>query len=453
MTTWLLKNLQSDTNAYLCMFAIKLETIMKLLLSIGITPLILAQIAGASVAESPTFTVRESSRNTLLRINTTYNFPVDAANSVTFASVTAGTMGSSCYTDTPGTDSDMDPDIGGTPDSGAHASASDTFLYCNPVPGGGCVAGHASSVVNLGLAQNRLSSTISVTTSVFNSKLTTSEGCEICEYQGIGQVGASWVAAWAQGQSGSISGIQVTMAMRTEGESFTDFCNQLTGGPTGEPLGAAMSDEFTSLTAEYFDSTNSSLGSETYQGVVFTDIDEFGVENISISGALYNDPSVGGPFQQPCPFGTDCEQRNVTITLAPPPETAHVVYTGETLNTSEFEYLDVNRDGVINYFDRVDIALSFGVDVNDPAYLPWADLTRNGAIDSADGTILESLSCIADLNNDGLVDLSDVNIYTGWFSSTDPDEQAKADLDGNGTNNFSDISIFSSMAAVGCSIQ
>ena len=431
---------------------------MKLLFSICATPLALAQIAGATVVVSPTFSVRESSRNTLLRIDTTYNFPVDAANSVTQASVTAGTMGNSCWTDTPFTDSDMDPDIGGTLDSSAHASASDTFYNCNP-SGGGCIIGQASSIVNLGLAQNGLASSISVTTSIFNSKLTTSEGCEVCENQGSGQVGASWVAAWAQGQSGSISGIQVSMGMRSESQSYTDFCNQLTGGPAGEPLGAVMTDEFTSFTAEYFDNNGASLGSETHQGVVFYDIDENGVDQLTFSGALYNDPS---PSQIPClledPDGNvfdDCTilERDVSFSLTIPTGTAFVVYTGETLNTSDFEYMDVDRDGVIDYFDRVDIALSFGVDVDNPAYLPWADLTRNGSIDSADGAILESLSCIADLNNDGLVDLSDVNIYTAWYSSLDPNEQAKADLDGNGTNNFADVSIFTSMAAVGCSIQ
>ncbi len=412
---------------------------------------VLSQVSGHAIAGSPTITYRESSRTTLLKITTEYNTPVDASKSVTQASASASTIGSACWTDTADFDFDSDPSPGNSPDHNASASASDTLYTCNPTGGGGCVASSASSIVGCGLSADYLKSTISVTTSVVGSSVIRSEGCPGCEYQATGMVGGSFVAAWAQGASGSIDNIEVKMSMNFETETNTTNCLVFSGGsPTGL-ASSLLSDEFTSVTIEYFDSSDASLGSDTLQGVIFTDIDEMGDHNISIHGELYDDPSIGGPLQYPCPIGTQCEKRNVTVDFTPPAGTAYAVYTGETLNTGDFDYMDVNLDGVIDYFDRVEVALSFGLDVDDLAYLPWADLTRDGDIDSSDGAVLDAVNCIADLNDDGVIDSDDSDIFLAWYNSVDPADNAKADLTGDGTLNYFDVAAFLDMMSTGCS--
>ena len=425
------------------------ETEMKkIALTTALTPIILLNAAGLADGD---WHYRESSRSTLLKIVTEYNTAVDVANSVTVASAVASTQGVSCFTDSPHTDSDLDPDpfLGETPDAGAHAKASDSLVKC---VGQGCTVASAYTGVGLGLSTNHLKSTISVNTSVLNSRTTTDPDCPPgCDPYGTGWVAASWAAAWPLGQSGSITGIEVTMDMDIDGDNYSGPCLALQGG-SGSSLTPDIirNDEFTSVTIEYFDSNDVSLGIETLQGMVFSDYNGNINGHLSITGDLYDDPTVGGPFAQACAYGVQCATRNVTINLTPPAGTAHVEYSGETTSTADFEYMDVNRDGVIDYFDRVEIAFSYGMTSNDPGYLPWADLSRNGTINTSDSDILDQVSCIADLNGDGFIDTLDTDIYTAWFTSSDPAERAKAELTGDGNLDFFDVTAFTNMLASGC---
>lgn len=420
----------------------------KISLTTALTPIILLNAAGLADGD---WHYRESSRHTTLKIVTVYSTAVDAANSVTVASAIAGTQGKSCNTDTPHTDSDLDPDPqnGETPDANAHATASDNLVNCS---GPGCTVASAYTDVNLGLSVNQTVSTVAVTTNVFNSRTTRDEACPPgCDPYGTGSIGAAWAAAWAIGENGYIQTIGVSMDMDIDGDNYSGPCLALQGG-SGSSLTPDIirNDEFTSVTIEYFDSNDVSLGIETLQGMVFSDYNGNINGHLSITGDLYDDPTVGGPFAQACAYGVQCATRNVTINLTPPAGTAHVEYSGETTSTADFEYMDVNRDGVIDYFDRVEIAFSYGMTSNDPGYLPWADLSRNGTINTSDSDILDQVSCIADLNGDGFIDTLDTDIYTAWFTSSDPAERAKAELTGDGNLDFFDVTAFTNMLASGC---
>ena len=63
-----------------------------------------------------------------------------------------------------------------------------------------------------------------------------------------------------------------------------------------------------------------------------------------------------------------------------------------------------------------------------------------------DPTQVTIAACTGDLNGDGVIDFSDVNIFVAAFQSSDP----VADLSGNGSVGFEDVNLFTSAFAAGC---
>jgi|GEM_PF-6761085 len=396
------------------------------------------------------YTFKEHWLAASLRIETFYNCPVDRSESITSANVGASTFGENCWEgDSDEYVSEMSPAAGSVdPTPWASSASVSSVLYSNPWDR----LASASSAVGLGLSENSLISTVSMNVSRYDSG---SHGCPGCEPDGKGQIAASWAAAWASGCSGAIDTIRVTPKLNSDSYSNTGYCNTLLGDPgsVDEPEPIAT-DLFMGFTATYLDSSGDVISSETFQGVVFVGEGRptyigghlFGVD--TTPPATTTTGARQWPLP-PCPIDTVCFDDDISyeheFDLILPAGTYAVEFNGESF-TMEGEQNDVNEDGAVNYWDRPLFALSMGKGVNDIGYAMHADLDRNGVVDASDAAILDASPCMADVNEDGVVDYFDLNAYTALYNAADPG----ADLNGDGAFNFFDFSIFTSLYNSGC---
>ena len=134
------------------------------------------------------------------------------------------------------------------------------------------------------------------------------------------------------------------------------------------------------------------------------------------------------------------------LQVAVPAGATSAQYSGELYTIDSALHYDVNADGSVDYYDRLELGGALNSALGNAGYTLRADLDRDLDVDAADADILEALSCMADLNADGLHNFFDVSVFTGWLNTGD----LNADLTGDGLLNFFDLSVFLEMYNVGC---
>ena len=102
---------------------------------------------------------------------------------------------------------------------------------------------------------------------------------------------------------------------------------------------------------------------------------------------------------------------------------------------------DVNGDGVVNYADFQIVQAAQGTTGAMPGYDPRADIIRDGTVNQSD--LLVVASKIADLNGDGVVNCTDVNIVKASLNKRTgmPGFNAVADINGDGIVDVRDLAI------------
>ncbi|MDP5211259.1 GC-type dockerin domain-anchored protein [Microbulbifer sp. 2205BS26-8] len=388
-----------------------------------------------------------------LNIDTFYNCAVDRPNSVTQAVTGASANGETCNS-YPNQVSDFDIDPGPGVDPTPWASNSSATATLRNCASNICRIADAFSSVNLGLSSQPTYADESSISTRTRRVDTDNRGCPSCNPKGRGQVGQSWAAGWPLTcPNGGVETVEVELSLDVTSKSDSYFCQASTGGTSsiGAPDRIAT-DLFTRLTIAYMDANNQEISSETIQGVVFASEGRRTYVGGELFGTTLPTTSGGGPIEwelPPCLVGTVCFDDDLNLehsfTLTPPAGTAWVSFSGQKTSLTS-DYFDVNEDGVIDYWDRATLTLQFGNDVNDQDYLPHADLNQNGIINSEDASRLDMQACIADINSDGTADTTDFDAYMEWYNAGDP----HAELTGDGSLNFFDVSVYQAMLGAGC---
>lgn len=105
---------------------------------------------------------------------------------------------------------------------------------------------------------------------------------------------------------------------------------------------------------------------------------------------------------------------------------------------------DVNLDGVV---DALDLAIA-EANLGQPGGWADGDMNGDGIVDAADiAIIMGGNTCLADFNNDGLVNFFDVSAFIAAFNAQDPAADIAAPF---GVWNFFDVSAFMSAYNAGC---
>tara|TARA_R110002095_G_scaffold213166_1_gene203358 strand:+ start:682 stop:1971 length:1290 start_codon:yes stop_codon:yes gene_type:complete len=421
-----------------------------------VTPLSICISAGLGLLVTPAIGQSWSySKNYVsgqIEIDTYYLSTVKVADSVTAASGSGCAYGS-CVSD-PGCENESDTDTTITPESAA-VNASKTLYRC---PGGGtCFVAHGKFAASLGL-ESSTHSRININYSRGDSSWKSDCDSSCSSSTGTGVMNGSWAAAWPLNAPGGIDSIDVVLKNHSSNWSSSDDCTPRSGGVDvdADPVHTSS---FNRITATYYDEYDQVVGTESYQGVVFVDHypDGSGTNSQSYFGDLYDDANeIGGTpsgeifYPAPaCAYPNSCSwsssNKDFEFSFTPSVGTVYVGYDGET-TTLVGDALDVNEDGDVDYFDRVDIALSVGSTVNDAEYQPHADLDRDGDVDQDDIDILDTHPCLADIDGDGVVDTDDSDQFVDWHNASNPN----ADLTGDGVFNFFDVADFLTIYGSGC---
>jgi hypothetical protein len=267
----------------------------------------------------------------------------------------------------------------------------------------------------------------------------------------------TWAAAWPLNAPGGIDSIDVVLKNHSSNWSSSGDCDPRSAGSVvADPVHTSV---FNRVTATYYDSSDQVVGTESYQGVIFVDHfpDGSGTNSQSYFGDLYDaanetsgTPSGEIEFPEPaCPYPSSCSwtttDKDFEFSFTPPAGAVYVAYDGET-TTLQGDALDVNEDGEVDYFDRVDIALHAGTTVNDVGYAAHADLDRDGDVDQDDIDILDAHPCIADTDGDADVDGDDLTQFVDWYNASNPN----ADLTGDGVFDSFDVYDYLAIHATGC---
>jgi len=435
------------------LFLLFMEKIMKNRSPSSLTPLAFGILSGLGVlstqAMGQTWGYTRTDISGQIKIDTKYLSTVRAADSVTVA-IGSGCAFGTCGTDGGGCENEIDIDTSVTPD-GASVNASELLRRCigSPI----CFVSQGSFSASLGL-ESSTHSRIHVNYSRGDSRYK-SDGCPGCsEIIGTGSMGGSWAAAWPLNAPGGIDSIDVVLKNQSSIWSTSGDCVPALTGGTGspEPIHAGS---FNRITATYYDEFDQAVGTETYQGVFFLDHYPDGSETDSQSyfGDLYDVANeLTGSVWYPafaCEVGASCSwastNKDFEFAFTPPAGAVYVGFDGET-TTLVGDPLDVNEDEVVDYFDRVDLALSVGSTVNDAEYQAHADLDHDGDVDQDDIDIIDAHPCIGDVNGDGFVDGNDVTQFINWFNASNPN----ADLTGDGVFDFFDTADYLTIYATGC---
>ena len=385
-----------------------------------------------------------------IEIDTYYLSTVKVADSVTAASGSGCAYGA-CATSSIGCENDSDTDSTVSPES-ASVSASKTLFRCvGPMT---CFISHGNFAASLDL-ESSTHSRININYSRGDSSWKSDCGCT--SSTGTGFMNGAWAAAWPLNAPGGIDTIDVVLKNHSSNWSDSgDDCDTEVAGVDADPVHTST---FNRITATYYDQYDQVIGTESYQGVVFVDHypDGSGTNSQSYFGDLYDDANeIGGTpsgdtlYPAPaCPYPNDCSwianNKDFEFSLTPPAGAVYVAYDGET-TTLVGDALDVNEDGYVDYYDRVDIALHVGSTINDAGYAAHADLDRDGDVDQDDIDILDTHPCLADIDGDGVVDTDDSDQFVDWHNASNPN----ADLTGDGVFNFFDVADFLTIYGSGC---
>jgi len=107
---------------------------------------------------------------------------------------------------------------------------------------------------------------------------------------------------------------------------------------------------------------------------------------------------------------------------------------------------DMESNGTINYADYTLLIQAFGTSLGQNGFDPRGDLDGDLTIDLNDLASAQLIPCIADVDNNGVVDQDDVDAWVALYDAGDP----AAETDGSPGLTISDVLTYLNMVSTGC---